>query len=248
MQNDLAGAQRRVRRLALTALAAGAVAIAGAAAIYAIHRTMPATGLGEAAASGKSVGARSQPVAPARGGGTGEAGPAPDIDRRAAAPPAAGADPIQPPRPPQPPVSLRPPSAPQATDRPDAPAEDAPAAQRSPAKRPAGAAAPARAAPAHAAAARPAPKTRAPDAGRQDIRTQPDPHSRSGERPAAQDSQGGAHLRAGPTRLAEAQQAGCAEEGLVSRLICNERVRLRFCRDRWNAHPDCIVEAPRNDP
>ena len=25
----------------------------------------------------------------------------------------------------------------------------------------------------------------------------------------------------------------------------DERVRLRFCRDRWNEHPDCMVEPPR---
>ncbi|GAA4416738.1 hypothetical protein [Quisquiliibacterium transsilvanicum] len=49
-------------------------------------------------------------------------------------------------------------------------------------------------------------------------------------------------------RLAETQQAGCSDEGAISRLICNERVRLRFCRERWNAHPDCMVESPRNDP
>ncbi|MCO5108365.1 MAG: hypothetical protein M9907_14985 [Burkholderiaceae bacterium] len=40
-------------------------------------------------------------------------------------------------------------------------------------------------------------------------------------------------------RLAAVQQAQCGSEALLARFVCNERVRLRFCRDRWNAHPDC---------
>lgn len=48
-------------------------------------------------------------------------------------------------------------------------------------------------------------------------------------------------------RLAALQQAQCAETALLGRVVCNERVRLRYCRDRWNAHPDCIVAAP-SDP
>ena len=46
-----------------------------------------------------------------------------------------------------------------------------------------------------------------------------------------------------PARLQVAQQEQCASAELFSRLICDERVRLRFCRDRWNEHPDCIVQA-----
>ena len=42
-------------------------------------------------------------------------------------------------------------------------------------------------------------------------------------------------------RLAAAQQAQCGGEALLARFVCNERVRLRFCRNRWNAHPDCDV-------
>lgn len=42
-------------------------------------------------------------------------------------------------------------------------------------------------------------------------------------------------------RLAAVQRAQCGDEALLGRFVCNERVRLRFCRDRWNAHPDCIV-------
>jgi hypothetical protein len=50
-----------------------------------------------------------------------------------------------------------------------------------------------------------------------------------------------------PQRLAAQQQAQCAGSEFVARFICDERVRLRFCRDRWNEHPDCNVETPRNN-
>lgn len=49
-----------------------------------------------------------------------------------------------------------------------------------------------------------------------------------------------ASARAGD-RLAAVQQAQCGSEALLARFVCNERVRLRFCRNRWNAHPDCEV-------
>ncbi len=45
-------------------------------------------------------------------------------------------------------------------------------------------------------------------------------------------------------RLEQAQQEQCADTQFIGRLICGERVRLRFCRDRWNAHPDCTSTAP----
>jgi len=47
-------------------------------------------------------------------------------------------------------------------------------------------------------------------------------------------------------RLGAQQQAQCGDSSFVARFICDERVRLRFCRDRWNEHPDCNVETPRN--
>jgi len=59
--------------------------------------------------------------------------------------------------------------------------------------------------------------------------------------PATRDAAPGA---AAP-RLAAQQQAQCADTSYLSRLVCEERVRLRFCRDRWNEHPDCMVEPPR---
>jgi len=47
-----------------------------------------------------------------------------------------------------------------------------------------------------------------------------------------------------PQRLEQAQQEQCADTQFIGRLICGERVRLRFCRDRWNAHPDCTSTTP----
>jgi hypothetical protein len=43
-------------------------------------------------------------------------------------------------------------------------------------------------------------------------------------------------------RLAAQQQSQCAGTEYLARLVCEERVRLRFCRDRWDEHPDCMVD------
>jgi hypothetical protein len=45
-----------------------------------------------------------------------------------------------------------------------------------------------------------------------------------------------------PQRLKALQQAQCADAEFLGRFVCNERVRLRFCRDRWNEHEDCRVD------
>jgi len=47
-------------------------------------------------------------------------------------------------------------------------------------------------------------------------------------------------------RLAPLQAAQCGDESLLARVVCNERVRLRFCRGRWNDHPDCEAAKPPN--
>ena len=47
-------------------------------------------------------------------------------------------------------------------------------------------------------------------------------------------------------RLAAIQQSMCGDQTLLARIVCNERVRLRYCRDRWNEHPDCAASAPPN--
>ncbi|MEB2317893.1 MAG: hypothetical protein OZ935_04410 [Pseudomonadota bacterium] len=43
--------------------------------------------------------------------------------------------------------------------------------------------------------------------------------------------------------LAAAQQAQCAKAGFLTRFACQERVRLAYCENRWNQHPDCMVES-----
>lgn len=48
-------------------------------------------------------------------------------------------------------------------------------------------------------------------------------------------------------RLRAAQDGQCADANFFSRLVCDERVRLRFCRDRWNEHPDCTVQSSARD-
>lgn len=50
----------------------------------------------------------------------------------------------------------------------------------------------------------------------------------------------------GTDRLAARQLAECGASGSLGRTICNERVRLRFCRERWNKHPDCRLEHAAN--
>ena len=47
-------------------------------------------------------------------------------------------------------------------------------------------------------------------------------------------------------RLAAIQQSLCGDQTLLARIVCSERVRLRYCRDRWNEHPDCETSAPKN--
>lgn len=42
--------------------------------------------------------------------------------------------------------------------------------------------------------------------------------------------------------LAAAQKARCGHEGFLGRLVCDERVRLAFCSERWDQHPDCMLE------
>lgn len=63
---------------------------------------------------------------------------------------------------------------------------------------------------------------------------------RSAPAPSAASTPAAPAARAGD-RLAAVQQAQCGSEALLARFVCNERVRLRFCRNRWNAHPDCEV-------
>ncbi len=43
--------------------------------------------------------------------------------------------------------------------------------------------------------------------------------------------------------LAEVQRIQCAGEGFLTRFVCHERVRLAYCENRWNRHPDCMVDS-----
>jgi len=42
--------------------------------------------------------------------------------------------------------------------------------------------------------------------------------------------------------LAATQQARCANAGFLTRFVCDERVRLEYCENRWNRHPDCMLD------
>lgn len=205
--------------MALVALAACLVAAAGGTAIYAIHRTMPATGTGQAAPPLTSAppAASAPPITSAEGDPA-----APSPRRLPMYEPGDGAIArgSDRPRPPEAPVSLRPPIAPDPAERrtPRMATEQQPRA-----------------------GTQGEPRTRAP-AGRAEA------PSRTGDGPAAStEVRSPMSPRSAAARLADAQ-AACSDEALVSRLICNERVRLRFCRERWNAHPDCLVETPKQDP
>jgi hypothetical protein len=50
------------------------------------------------------------------------------------------------------------------------------------------------------------------------------------------------------TRLQTQREASCANSAFVGKLLCEERTRLDFCRNRWNEHPDCQLHNSRIDP
>jgi len=60
------------------------------------------------------------------------------------------------------------------------------------------------------------------------------PSDQAGSTPPAPAGQAGS--------LASAQQAQCANEGFLTRFMCQERVRLAYCENLWNKHPDCMLE------
>ncbi len=43
--------------------------------------------------------------------------------------------------------------------------------------------------------------------------------------------------------LAAAQRTECANAGFLTRFACQERVRLTYCENLWNKHPDCMLES-----
>jgi hypothetical protein len=49
-------------------------------------------------------------------------------------------------------------------------------------------------------------------------------------------------------RLKDRQANECAGSAFLSKVVCEERSRVRFCKDRWNDHPDCQLNNNRVDP
>jgi hypothetical protein len=49
-------------------------------------------------------------------------------------------------------------------------------------------------------------------------------------------------------RLNEKQSADCSNSAFLGKVLCEERARVSFCKNRWNEHPDCIVNSNRIDP
>ncbi len=73
------------------------------------------------------------------------------------------------------------------------------------------------------------------------------PSSPAPQAQATIDSQSNPAALAASSRLRSAQDGQCANSNFFSRIVCDERVRLRFCRDRWNDHQDCTIQnSPRD--
>jgi hypothetical protein len=49
-------------------------------------------------------------------------------------------------------------------------------------------------------------------------------------------------------RLKDKQTNECAGSAFLGKVVCEERSRVRFCKDRWNDHPDCQLNNNRVDP
>jgi len=53
-----------------------------------------------------------------------------------------------------------------------------------------------------------------------------------------------AAARAGNRNLHATMVGECIDTAFLNRLICEQRVRLGYCRERWNQHADCMVDPP----
>ncbi len=232
--NEGIRAPSRAGRLWLGAAAAFGLVVLGGFAIFLTQRTVPVpiqirpgTAMSPATDS-----VRSAPPAPSAGGQAGiEAGMAPAT---IAADPAIGPLPRQEAAP----VSLRVPVQARDPERSTRPASDTRASRSS--------------------ARRDAPDTGARARASAGGRTTDDRSNRGAQpeggidRPAAPAGAGvaktlaagpaGAAVAAAPQRLEPLVQAECADSQFLGKLICRERVRLRFCQGRWNSHLDCMVE------
>jgi hypothetical protein len=53
---------------------------------------------------------------------------------------------------------------------------------------------------------------------------------------------------AAPARLKDRQSSECSNSAFLGKLLCEERSRVKFCSNRWNAHPDCQVNSSKLEP
>jgi hypothetical protein len=51
-----------------------------------------------------------------------------------------------------------------------------------------------------------------------------------------------------PSRLKEKQATECSNNAFLGKVLCEERSRVSFCSNRWNAHPDCQVNSNKLEP
>jgi hypothetical protein len=50
------------------------------------------------------------------------------------------------------------------------------------------------------------------------------------------------------SRLKDRQANDCVGSAFLGKMVCEERARVSFCKDRWNAHPDCQLNNNRLEP
>ncbi len=51
-----------------------------------------------------------------------------------------------------------------------------------------------------------------------------------------------------PTRLKDRQSNECSNSAFLGKVLCEERSRVNFCSNRWNAHPDCQLNNNKLEP
>jgi hypothetical protein len=51
-----------------------------------------------------------------------------------------------------------------------------------------------------------------------------------------------------PSRLKDKQSSECSNSAFLGKVLCEERSRVNFCSNRWNAHPDCQLNNTKLEP
>ncbi len=51
-----------------------------------------------------------------------------------------------------------------------------------------------------------------------------------------------------PLRLKDKQSSDCSNSAFLGRVLCEERSRVDFCSNQWNAHPDCQLNNSKLEP